>query len=282
MTEFPLQGTVIANGLEFAYLEAGEGPLALCLHGFPDSAWTWRAMLAALAHSGYRAIAPWMRGYAPTAVPHDQRYDMEALASDAVALHEAFGGDERAVLIGHDWGAFTAYAAADLAPMRWRRLVTSSVPPPGLAGRTLRNYDQVRRAWHLFFFQSPFAESVITANGFSFIERLWQDWSPGFDPGENVLRAKDALRGDGRASAALGYYRALFAGRPETRKPPPVATLYIHGEQDGAMSWELPENPTAYLGPGSRHVVVSNVGHFPHLERPDIVIGEVLRFLATD
>src|SRR4051812_49479551 len=97
---------VTANDLEFAYLACGDrGPLALCLHGFPDSAWTWRHLLPALADAGFHAVAPWLRGYAPTAVPADGRYQTGALATDANALHEALGGGEAGVIIGHDWGA---------------------------------------------------------------------------------------------------------------------------------------------------------------------------------
>src|SRR4029077_8759931 len=97
---------VTANRLEFAALADGpnDGPLALCLHGFPDSAHTWRYLLPELAAAGFHAVAPWMRGYAPTAGPADGSYGPGALAADACALHEALGGDGRAVLIGHDWG----------------------------------------------------------------------------------------------------------------------------------------------------------------------------------
>ena len=72
------EGRVAANDLEFAYLEAGDGPLTLCLHGFPDSAWTYRFLLPALADAGFHGVAPWMRGYAPTAVPDDGRYQTAA------------------------------------------------------------------------------------------------------------------------------------------------------------------------------------------------------------
>ena len=93
------QGTVRGDGVELAYLACGEGPLALCLHGFPDSAHTWRHLLPELARAGFHAVAPYMRGYAPTGVAPDGRYELGALVADAVALHEALGGDERAVLI---------------------------------------------------------------------------------------------------------------------------------------------------------------------------------------
>src|SRR5689334_16522518 len=117
--------TIRANGLEFGYLSAGpqDGPLALCLHGFPDSPRTWRHLLPALAGAGYRAVAPFLRGYAPTSVPSDGAYQTGALAADANALHEALGGDSDAVIIGHDWGAAATYGATGSAPDRWRRAV---------------------------------------------------------------------------------------------------------------------------------------------------------------
>src|SRR6476660_2820468 len=101
--------TVRANDLEFGVLEAGSGPLALCLHGFPDSAHTWRHVLPLLAQAGYRAVAPFLRGYAPSGVPDDGRYDVGVLAVDAIEFHRALGGDEPGVIIGHDWGAPIAH-----------------------------------------------------------------------------------------------------------------------------------------------------------------------------
>src|SRR5215207_8889817 len=108
------EGTVEANGLAFGYLAAGDedAPLALCLHGFPDTAHTWRHLLPRLAEAGYRAVAPFMRGYAPSAVPADGRYQGGVLAQDALGLHEELGGAGDAVIIGHDWGALAAHAAA--------------------------------------------------------------------------------------------------------------------------------------------------------------------------
>src|SRR5215831_15823645 len=92
--------TVRASDLDFGILEAGSGPLALCLHGFPDSARTWRHLLPVLAGAGFHAVAPFMRGYAPTGMPADGVYSIGALAVDAIALHEVLGGGSDAVLIG--------------------------------------------------------------------------------------------------------------------------------------------------------------------------------------
>ena len=125
-----------AEPLEFAYLEDGpaDGPLALCLHGFPDHARTWTALLADLAGAGFHAVAPWMRGYAPTAVPTDGLYQPAALALDAIALADAFAPDDQpAVLVGHDWGAICGYLAVAHRPERWARLVAMSVPHRGIA-----------------------------------------------------------------------------------------------------------------------------------------------------
>ena len=121
--------SVAANGVDVTYFECGDGPLALCLHGFPDSAHTWRHLLPALAAAGFRAVAPFTRGYAPTSVPDDGLFQTGALSADANAIHEALAGDADAVLVGHDWGAPTVYGAAAVAPDRWRRVVGLAVPP---------------------------------------------------------------------------------------------------------------------------------------------------------
>lgn len=280
---------ITAGDLAFSYLALGDGPLALCLHGFPDSANTWTELLPALAARGFRAVAPWMRGYAPTDLPGDGRYQGGALVADAIALHEAFGADGQAVIIGHDWGAFAAYGAGAYAPDRWRRVVTLSIPPLALTARAVFDYDQLRRFWYQFFFLHPLAEQVVAADDFAFIDRLWADWSPGIEPGEQLGQAKAALRPDGHLSAALGYYRALYdpsRHAPELAElqqallaPTAQPTLYLHGEHDGCVSASLGEGAEAYLGPGSRRVVIPDAGHFLHLDAPDVVIPAVLEFL---
>ena len=128
--------TVSANGVDFTYLECGSGPLALCLHGFPDSAHSWRHLLPALADAGYRAVAPFTRGYAPTSVPADGFFQTGALSADANALHATLGAGPDAVLIGHDWGAPSVYGAAASEPGRWAKVVGMAVPPGGALLRT--------------------------------------------------------------------------------------------------------------------------------------------------
>ncbi|RJL34450.1 alpha/beta fold hydrolase [Bailinhaonella thermotolerans] len=279
-----------AGGLEFGYLEAGSGPLALCLHGFPDTAWTFRHLLPRLAEAGYHAVAPFMRGYAPTAVPDDGEYGGGALIADAVALHEAFGGDDRAVIIGHDWGAFPAYGATAFAPKRWRRAVAMAVPPVGAMPGAFLDYAQLKRSFYVFLFQTPLAEAAVTAGGMAFLDGLWRDWSPGYDAAGDVARVKAALGDPANLGAALGYYRAMLGAVPpgdryaaEQRAaglPPARPTLYLHGTADGCLGADAVKEAGAHLPPGSRMEYVESAGHFLHLERPDEVNRLVLDWLA--
>ncbi len=277
------QGTVEANGLTFATLSCGDaGPLALCLHGFPDSAHTFRHLLPALAGAGYRAVAPWTRGYAPTDVPADGDYSVPTLATDANALHDALGGDRDAVLVGHDWGAITAYLAGGAAPQRWRRLVTIAVPPPAVAAGAFLRYEQLRRSFYIFLFQTDLA-GLVGMDDLAFLDRLWQDWSPGYDGSADLPHVKDALRDPANLMAAIGYYRAMFAaGGTGDASVPPQPTLYLHGDTDGAFGVEGVGGSAEHLAPGSRVEIVGGTGHFLHLEQPDRVETLVLEWVAAD
>jgi pimeloyl-ACP methyl ester carboxylesterase len=199
------QQTVSANGVDFTYLTAGDGPLALCLHGFPDSAHGYRHLLPALAAAGYRAVAPFQRGYAPTGVPESGLFQSGVLGTDANALHDALGGGDDAVIIGHDWGASGTHAAAVLEPQRWRKVVSMAVPPGGAIGMAfLTDLAQVKRSWYMFFFQHPLSDLVVPGNDLAFIDMLWADWSPGYDATEDLGYVKDALRDPAHLQAALG------------------------------------------------------------------------------
>lgn len=285
------QGQVTANGIEFAYLEAGEGPLALCLHGFPDSAWGWRHQLPALADAGYRAVAPFMRGYAPTSLAPDGVYQTGALAADACALHEVLGGDSDAVILGHDWGAVATYGAASLEPDRWSKVVGAAVPPGGALGQAFFDYDQLRRSWYMFFFQHPLADMVVPLDDLAFIDRLWADWSPGHDATEDLPHVKDALRDPANLAAAIGYYRATLGDGPRsqdladaqdaTGRMPTQPLLYLQGIDDGCIAASVSAGiEAAFTSPGSRLVMVDDAGHFMLVERPDLVNAVILEFLA--
>jgi pimeloyl-ACP methyl ester carboxylesterase len=281
---------IAANGVTFTCLDTGRGPLALCLHGFPDSAHTWRHLLPRLAEAGYRAVAPFQRGYAPTSVPDDGRYQSGVLGQDALALHEALGGDGDAVVIGHDWGALGVYGAVGSEPARWRRAVAMAVPPGGAVARALLTYAQLQRSWYMFFFQHPLSDLVVGADDLAFIDRLWADWSPGFDGTEDLALTKPSLRDPANLQAALGYYRATIGnGRRDSSLDPieaaaggtlAVPTLYLHGTTDGAIGVEVADGAADVLPDGSRAEIIDGVGHFLHLEQPDTVNALILEFLA--
>jgi len=287
------QRAVTVNGIEFSYLESGpaDGPLALCLHGFPDSAHTWRHLMPALAEAGYHAVAPWMRGYAPTGIPSDGVYQVGALAVDASGLHEALGGDGRAVLVGHDWGAFASYGAASLHPERWRRVVTMAVPPLAASAGSFFTYAQLKRSFYVFLFQTPLAEMAVGADGLEFLDHLWADWSPGYDATWDLARVKASIGDPANLGAAIGYYRSLFdatfrspaydEAQAATASSPPQPTMYLHGAQDGALGADAIGDVGAVLSEGSHHVIVEHAGHFLHLEQPEVIGEHVMGFLGA-
>ncbi len=279
--------TVRAGGLDFACLEAGEGPLALLLHGFPDSARTWEATLPLLAAAGWRAVAPWTRGYAPTGVPADGDYSPRTLAGDVARLIEALGYD-RAVVIGHDWGAFAGYLAANLHPERVRALVTMAVPHAGALARNL-SPAQARRSWYVAFFQlRRIAERRARRDDFAFLEHLWRDWSPGwaFTP-EDIAPTIAALTPPGALEAALGYYRhslgpaALLDGAARRAAFGSIAppALCFAGVDDGCIGVETFAGSERHFRGPFGLVCVPGAGHFLHRERPAAFHDRLLSFL---
>lgn len=287
------QGSVTANGVEFAYLEAGDpsAPLALCLHGFPDSAHGWRHLLPALAAAGYHAVAPFQRGYAPTAVPADGRYQSGVLGVDANALHDALGGGADAVIIGHDWGASGTHSAVGLAPEKWAKVVSMAVPPgPALGIAFVTNLAQVQRSWYMFFFQHGLSDLVVPANDLAFIDMLWSQWSPGYEATADVAHVKDALRDPANLTAALGYYRATLgdglkdpaldeaqaAGSAWATQP----HLYLHGRNDGCIGAEVAEFAASMAPTNVTVEIIEDAGHFLQLEQPAVVNARILEFLS--
>jgi pimeloyl-ACP methyl ester carboxylesterase len=285
-------GALTARGLTFPTLAAGDGPLVLCLHGFPDHPRSFRHQLPALAAAGYRAVAPTMRGYTPSAIPPDGRYQTAVLGEDVVAWIDALGYDE-AILVGHDWGAIVAYAAALAAPRRVRKLITMGLPY-GMQFVTAfsTSYEQQKRSWYMFFFQSPLAELAVAHDDFRFLERLWCDWSPGWEwPREEMAALKETFRKPGVLSATLGYYRALFDPAfqdPEYAErqgkmnvePIDVPALTIHGVDDGCIGCDLVDGMAAYFPRGLATELIPEAGHFVHQERPAVVNRLALDFLA--
>jgi len=292
--------SVEANGIDFECLRTGDGDrLALCLHGFPDDAGSMRPVLDRLADAGFTAVAPYMRGYAPTdPAPHGD-YSAGALGSDAVALADVLSGTLDVaggpVLVGHDWGAVAAYAADRTDPDAFDRLVTLAVPP-GFEPLLFEHPRQLLRSWYMWFFQVPDTpERALRWRDFAFVEFLWALWSPGWDyPDERIEAVKETFRTDETVDHALQYYRDTVGAQvsslagdllrldpPSIDDVPPVRTptLVIAGEDDGCIGPELFEHAGDIIE-DARVVRIRDAGHFMHQERPDVVGDEIVEYVT--
>ncbi len=207
-------------------------------------------------------------------------------------MHDVLGGDERAVIIGHDHGAVAAHGAASGAPERWQRVVTMAVPPGGaLMTAVLTSIDQLKRFWYMFFFQHPLADTVVAANDLAFLDRLWADWSPGFDAEEDLALLKPSLRDPANLGAALGYYRAALGGigvdpdldalQTATTRMPDQPTLYLHGATDGCIGVEVVHMAAAEAPGNVRIEIIESAGHFLHRERPDEVNSRIISHVTA-
>ncbi|MBX6420905.1 MAG: alpha/beta hydrolase [Nevskia sp.] len=289
MNAAPALRRIEANGLEFAYLEAAPGqtenaPLVLVLHGFPDTAASFEDLLQRLAAAGFRACAPYLRGYAPSALAPDRDYSVLALGRDVIALIEHFGVPT-ATVVGHDWGAAAAYAAAALRPDRVQRIVAASLPHPRrFLLRPTR--AQLRASHYMFKFQLPGWERRVRENDFAWLERLVRSWSPGWTPPEAYLATiKSAFAEPARLSAALGYYRALrrlLWDRESWRyllRPIYVPAQVIYGERDACILPEMYRDMEHLFADDYELAVVPGCGHFLHLEQPQALADRVISFL---
>ena len=257
---------VTANGLEFTVLEEGEGPLVLLLHGFPDTAHTWDHTRAALAKAGYRAVSPFMRGYAPTPVPADGKYDTETLGRDAAALIDALG-EKRAIVIGHDWGATAAYAVALAAPERVRFLVSLAIPHPASLKPSPFILWKVR---HFITLRRKGAPAKMRATNFALVDELVRRWSPAWQvPAGETDAVKKAFAEPGCVEAACGYYRALGFSIPKSqRHKVTVPTLAFAGATDSVLRTAAFEGARGWHTAGYEVVTLPG-GHFLHREHPE-------------
>lgn len=283
---------VEASGLSFECLRSGDGDrLALCLHGFPDDAGSMTPVTGALAEWGFTAVAPFMRGYAPTDPAPDGDYSPATLGGDALALADALADEfdlrsDDPVLVGHDWGAVAAYEAARQDPGAFDRLVTMAVPP-GFEALCFEHPRQALRSWYIWFFQLPgVPERALRWRSFRLLEFLWGRWSPDWDyPSARLSNVEETFRAEGTVENALQYYRdtvrpslreAVTGGPPSLADVPPIRTptLVLCGEDDGCIDPALFDRAEEVLEE-CRVVRVREAGHFLHQERPDVVREEI-------
>ena len=275
-----------------------DAPIALCLHGFPDTAYGWRKIAPRLVESGWRVVAPFMRGYAQSSIPADGSYHIGAVMDDALRVRSAAGGTERDVVIGHDWGALAATGLAAMPDSPFAKAVIMSVPPPAAfrpfgriadRGSLIRRLPrQLLRSWYIMYFQLPWLPERSAS---WIVPRLWRRWSPGYRAEED-LRHVDAAIGTPQSwRAALGTYRATIRNtRPPARyaelnrlwtKAPILPSLYLHGRDDGCMTPAFTHWAEKVLPAGSEAAIVEHAGHFLQLEQPDKVADLVLAFIGS-
>jgi len=283
------EGRVIANKIEFGYLEEGEGPLVLLLHGWPDGPTTWSHQMSSVADAGYRAVAPSLRGYPPTEIPDGGFYDIGTLAADVRELIRELGGGQPCLLVGQDWGALIAYTVLAAFGELVRRAVVMAVPHPTAARASLLRPDHVHRSFHWFFFQLPeLPEAALRADDWAFVDWLWDYWTaPGFEDAEHVAQIKRMLAVPGALTATLAYYRAMFttekadpaleAVRKAIEKPITVPTLALCGAQDKRA--EVMREQDGHFAGEYRFELVDGCSHFLHREQPEKVTQLVLDWL---
>ncbi len=281
---------IATDRLDFPALAAGDGPVVVCWHGFPDHPATFGPLAEHLVAAGRRVVAPFLRGHHPATADRMTHADGITLAADAEAVARALSPDAGIDLVGHDIGAGVVGRLAAAWPERVRHAVTMAVPPPKALPPLLRDPAQQQRLFYLWLFQLPgVAESVLETDR-KLIDHLWSTWSPGLDPGEHRARVHETYSDPAVLRNVLRIYRGNFdrslhdpdlaplAARTEATATVPM--LVLAGEDDGCIPPEHFADARSGLAEGSSVRVVADAGHFMHLDRPDEVAGLVLDWFS--
>jgi len=279
---------ISANGVRLHAAEAGEGPLVLLLHGFPQFWWAWRAQLTGLAAAGFRVVAPDLRGYGASDKP-PRGYDLPTLSADVAALVRALG-EQDAVVVGHDWGGLLAWTTASLHPRSVRRLVVLSMAHPRRLRAAITDGEQRHALRHALRFQLPrLPERRLTRaddDPVAELMRRWAGpaWTSTADFAEAVGRYRSAARIPQAAYGAMEYYR--WAGRSQLRPdglryarrmaaPISAPTLQLHGGRDGYILPATAEGSGRYVAGAYEWRVLPDLGHFLPEEAPDEVTAAI-------
>jgi pimeloyl-ACP methyl ester carboxylesterase len=273
---------VDANGIRFAYLERGHGPLVLLFHGYPETARSWNVVQDRLAAAGYRVVAPFMRGFPPSGFAADGNYTVKALGEDVVALIDALG-ERNAIVVGHDWGASAVYAAATGHPDKIAKLVAISIPHPrGING----DLGVLAGAPHFVYYQLPWSRRIVWSHNFAHVARLYALWAPNYHAPPPVLDdIEGTLNEPGALDGALGYYWSFFKGGPSNAGAPPNSTLsapalIVAGSADGGLRPDYFDKARPAFTGQYRFIEYDGVGHFPQLEAPDRLSDDILTFIG--
>jgi pimeloyl-ACP methyl ester carboxylesterase len=281
---------VAANGARFNVAVAGDGPLVLLLHGFPEFWWAWRHQLPVLASAGYRAAAMDLRGYGASDKP-PRGYDPLTLAADVAGVIRSLGARD-AVVVGHGWGGLVAWTLAVAHPPQVRGIAVVSMPHPRrLRAAHLSRPGQMRASRHVLSFQRPvLPERSLVAHDAALVGRLLRLWSgPGWPDPQTEHRYREAMQVTGVAHCALESFRWGLRSLPRPdglryaarmKQPVRVPTLHLHGALDRAVLPESSVGSGRYVTAPYRWRLLPGCGHFPHEEAPDALNAELLSWLA--
>jgi epoxide hydrolase 4 len=282
---------LLPTGVHLRAAVAGEGPLLVMLHGFPESWYSWRHQLRALSAS-YKCVAPELRGYGESDAPRGvKNYTVETLARDVVDLIHHFGR-ERAVVIGHDWGGAIAWVVSLMHPEVVERLIILNCPHPRMMQRHLRsNFRQMARSWYILFFQLPWLpEFVLHLGNFYLLTRTIRTGAVQREAftDADLAHFRDALSRPYALTAALNYYRALARSGLMSEdstdhwlaRKVQAPTLIIWGEQDIALTKELTYGMDGLLAQPLEIKYISDSGHWVQQEKPELVNRYIHDFLS--
>jgi epoxide hydrolase 4 len=271
---------VAANGITFEVAAMGSGErLALCLHGFPEHAYSWRHQLPLLARLGYRCWAPNLRGYGATDSPREvASYRSETLVGDVAGLIQASGSRETLVM-AHDWGAALAWMLAMEQPRLVQRLVILNLPHPACFLRELQRPVQFAKSWYMLFFQLPRLPEFLLGRGqgratTDLIRRTCRD--PARFPADALEVYRQNAARPGGLTAMLNWYRALFRGgeigRLRRARYPKIdtPTLFLWGDADAALSLRTTRGTAEYVT-NLTFRVFPGVSHWIQQEQPEAV-----------
>ena len=269
--------TADAHGQTFRFCDSGEGPPVVLIHGFPDTPMGWEDTRAALNTGGFRTIVPYLRGYHPDTIVAGRSYGGREIGEDAIRLLDALDL-ERAVLVGHDWGASVVYRAAAMAPERVRGICPVAIPHLDLLERSLA---LVWGGRHFITLRLPSGPWLARRNDFSYLDVLMRRWAPtwsGPDREATLADVKRAFADPRVLEGAISYYRDVSTGDHLGRISVPGLVV---GGTDDIVPPELFSRSGEFFDSPCEVLIADGAGHWPHRERPQPFHERLLAFLAS-
>ena len=276
------EGYAEVGDVTLHYVEAGDGPLVVLLHGFPEFWYGWRQQIAPLVKAGFRVVAPDLRGYNLSSKPQDfTDYTADKLASDVRGLIGELGA-ESAMVVGHDWGGSVAWSLAMNHPEVVDRLVILNAAHPRRLNEGLKHPRQLLRSWYFFYFQFPgLPERRARRWHWRFFKRFLRDARPSFTA-EEMDRYVDAWSQPGAAKAMIDYYRAAVRlGSKQEVRPITAPTLVIWGQGDRYLGRKLAEPHHEDVPNLDRVERLPDASHWVHHDEAGRVSELLVDFLAA-